>query len=152
MFSLLRTGWFCAGGMLAEGRLVAVCLAERCGPTLVDHIEKALSHAGACPALVQSFAAYYRKDCLWCNREDDARDKGLRMSKLQYLPQELGGKVRIDVGTELDSLTRIPTVKSERLTLPCAPPTGTITTPCAWTMTATAGGATTTAPTWATRP
>ena len=118
MFSLLRTGWFCAGGMLAEGRLVAVCLAERCGPTLVDHIEKALySHAGAYPALVQSFAAYYGKDCLWCNREDDARDKGLRMSKLQYLPQELGGKVRIDVGTELDSLTRIPTVKSERLAL-----------------------------------
>lgn len=118
MFSLLRTGWFCAGGILAEGRLVAVCLAERCGPTLVDHIEKALySHAGAYPALVQSFAAYYGKDCLWCNREDDARDKGLRMSKLQYLPQELGGKVRIDVGTELDSLTRIPAVKSERLTL-----------------------------------
>ena len=118
MFSLLRTGWFCAGGILAEGRLVAVCLAERCGPTLVDHIEKALySHAGAYPALVQSFAAYYGKDCLWCNREDDARDKGLRMSKLQYLPQELGGKVRIDMGTELDSLTRIPTVKSERLTL-----------------------------------
>ena len=118
MFSLLRTGWFCAGGMLAEGRLVAVCLAERCGPTLVDHIEKALySHAGAYPALVQSFAAYYGKGCPWCNREDDARDKGLRMSKLQYLPQELGGKVRIDVGTELDSLARIPTIKSERLSL-----------------------------------
>ena len=118
MFSLLRTGWFCAGGMLAEGRLVAVCLAERCGPTLVDHIEKALySHAGAYPALVQAFAAYYGQDCLWCNREDDARDKGLRTSKLQYLPRELGGKVRIDVGTELDSLPRIPTVKSERLSL-----------------------------------
>ena len=118
MFSLLRTGWFCAGGMLAEGRLVAVCLAERCGPTLVDHIEKALySHAGAYPALVQAFAAHYGQGCLWCNREDDARDKGLRMSKLQYLPQELGGKVRIDVGTELDGLTRIPVIKSERLTL-----------------------------------
>ena len=118
MFSLLRTGWFCAGGMLAEGRLVAVCLAERCGPTLVNHIEKALySHAGAYPALVQAFAAYYGQDCLWCNREDDARDKGLRTSKLQYLPRELGGKVRIDVGTELDSLPRIPTVKSERLSL-----------------------------------
>ena len=118
MFSLLRTGWFCAGGMLAEGRLVAVCLAERCGPTLVDHIEKALySHAGAYPALVLAFAASDGQDCLWCNREDDARDKGLRTSKLQYLPRELGGKVRIDVGTELDSLPRIPTVKSERLSL-----------------------------------
>ena len=29
MFSLLDTGWFCAGGMLAEGRLVAVSLAEK---------------------------------------------------------------------------------------------------------------------------
>ena len=48
MFSLLDTGWFCAGGMLAEGRLVAVSLAEKCGGTLVNHIEKALySHAGA---------------------------------------------------------------------------------------------------------
>ena len=39
MFGLLDTGWFCAGGMLAEGRLVAVCLAEKCGDTLVNHIE-----------------------------------------------------------------------------------------------------------------
>ena len=47
MFSLLGTGWFCAGGVLAEGRLVAVSLAEKCGGTLVNHIEKALySHAG----------------------------------------------------------------------------------------------------------
>ncbi len=118
MFSLLRTGWFCAGGIVAEGRLVAVCLAEKCGPTLVNHIEKALySHAGAYPALVQSFAAYYGGDCPWCNREDDARDKGLRTSKLQYLPAELGGKVRLDIGTELDSLSRIPTIRTERLSL-----------------------------------
>ena len=118
MFSRIGTGWFCAGGMMAEGRLVAVCLAEKCGGTLVNHIEKALySHAGAYPALVQAFADHYGGDCQWCNREDDARDRGLRTSKLQYLPRELGGKVRIDVGTELDSLPRIPTVKSERLSL-----------------------------------
>ena len=118
MFSLLRTGWFCGGGMLAEGRLVAVCLAEKCGGTLVNHIEKALySHAGAYPALVQAFADHYGGDCQWCNREADARDKGLRMSKLQYQPQELGGKVRIDVGTELDALKAVPTLKTERLTL-----------------------------------
>ncbi len=102
MFSRIGTGWFCAGGMMAEGRLVAVCLAEKCGGTLVNHIEKALySHAGAYPALVQAFAAYYGQDCLWCNREDDARDKGLRTSKLQYLPEALAGKVRMEVGTEL---------------------------------------------------
>ena len=118
MFDLLATGWFRAGGMLAEGRLVAVCLAEKCGDTLVNHIEKALySHAGAYPALVQSFAAHYGGDCPWCNREDDARDKGLRTSKLQYLPECLGGKVRIEVTTELDALKAVPTLKTDRLTL-----------------------------------
>ena len=118
MFSLLGTGWFCAGGVLAEGRLVAVSLAEKCGGTLVNHIEKALySHAGAYPAIVQAFAAHYGADCLWINREDDARDKGLRTSKLQYLPAALGGKVRLEVGTELDMLRRVPTLKTERLTL-----------------------------------
>ena len=118
MFGLLDTGWFCAGGMLAEGRLVAVCLAEKCGDTLVNHIEKALySHAGAYPAIVQAFAARYGGGCAWVNREDDARDKGLRTSKLQYLPAALGGKVRLEVGTELDMLRRVPTLKTERLTL-----------------------------------
>ena len=106
MFSRIGTGWFCAGGMMAEGRLVAVCLAEKCGGTLVNHIEKALySHAGAYPALVQAFADHYGGDCQWCNREDDARDKGLRTSKLQYLPEALAGKVRMEVGTELDALS-----------------------------------------------
>ena len=118
MFSLLDTGWFCAGGMLAEGRLVAVSLAEKCGGTLVNHIEKALySHAGAYPAIVQAFAACYGGGCDWINREDDARDKGLRTSKLQYLPAALGGKVRLQVGTELDILKRGPSLKTERLTL-----------------------------------
>ena len=118
MFSLLDTGWFCAGGMLAEGRLVAVSLAEKCGGTLVNHIEKALySHAGAYPAIVQAFAACYGDGCDWINREDDARDKGLRTSKLQYLPAALGGKVRLQVGTELDILKRVPSLKTERLAL-----------------------------------
>ena len=118
MFSRIGTGWFCAGGMMAEGRLVAVCLAEKCGGTLVNHIEKALySHAGAYPALVQAFADHYGGDCQWCNREDDARDKGLRTSKLQYLPEALAGKVRMEVGTELDALKAVPALKTERLTL-----------------------------------
>ena len=118
LFALLDTGWFCAGGMLAEGRLVAVSLAERCGDTLVNHIEKALySHAGPYPAIVQAFAAHFGEGCTWVNREDDARDKGLRTSKLQYLPSALGGKVRLQVGTELDVLRRIPTLKTDRLTL-----------------------------------
>ena len=118
MFDLLDTGWFCAGGMLAEGRLVAVSLAEKCGGTLVNHIEKArYSHAGAYPAIVQACAAHYGADCPWVNREDDARDKGLRTSKLQYLPDHLGGKVRIEAGTELDVLKAVPAIKTDRLSL-----------------------------------
>ena len=111
-------GLFRAGGILWEGRLLAVALAEKCGETLVCHIEKALySHAGVYPAMVQQFAAYYGGDCRWINREDDGRDRGLRTSKLQYLPAELGSKMRFEVGCELDALRHIPELTTERLTL-----------------------------------
>ena len=118
MFGMLNTGVFCAGGLLADGKLVAVSLGEKCGNTLITHIEKALySHVGAYPAMVQTFAAYYGTDRCYVNREDDARDKGLRTSKLQYLPCELGSKYSFRVGSELDTLEKVPTLHTERLTL-----------------------------------
>lgn len=118
MFDLLHTGAFFAGGLLTEGRLAAISLGEKCGDTLITHIEKALySHAGAYPAMVQSFAAYYGSDCNYANREDDARDKGLRTSKLQYQPCELGSKYSFHLGNELDSLDSVPRLSTERLTL-----------------------------------
>jgi len=118
MFALLDRDAFAAGGLLWEGRLLAVSLAEKCGETLVTHIEKALyDHAGAYPTMVQAFAEHYGGDCRWINREDDARDKGLRTSKLQYLPAELGSKYHMAVGSELDTLQEIPTLHTERLTL-----------------------------------
>ncbi|MBR5216740.1 MAG: DUF2156 domain-containing protein, partial [Oscillospiraceae bacterium] len=105
MFRMLDTGWFCAGGLMSEGRLVALSLGEICGETLQVHIEKALySHAGAYPAMVQAFAAHFGAGTKWINREDDAGDPGLRTSKLQYLPAELAGKTRMDVGCEADLL------------------------------------------------
>lgn len=117
-FALLGNGWYRAGGLLAEGRLVAISLAEKCGDTLVNHVEKALySQAGAYPAMVQAFAAHYGGDCAWINREDDARDKGLRTSKLQYLPAELGSKFSFIVSCEVASLYEIPKLSTERLTL-----------------------------------
>ena len=118
LFTYLGTGMFRAGGILWEGRLLAIALAEKCGETLVCHIEKALySHAGVYPAMVQKFADCYGGDCRWINREDDGRDRGLRTSKLQYLPAELGGKLRFEVGCELDALRHIPELTTERLTL-----------------------------------
>lgn len=37
----------------------------------------------------------------WINREDDAADKGLRTSKLQYGPARLAPKYRFDPQNEL---------------------------------------------------
>ena len=118
IFELLDTGWFCIGGLETDGRLIAVCLAERCGNTLVIHAEKALySCPGAYPTLVQAFAGHFGDGCEWINREDDARDKGLRTSKLQYLPAELGSKMHFAVGSELDDWDAIPRLETERLVL-----------------------------------
>ena len=121
LFALLDTGCFCAGGLLVEGRLAALTLGEICGETLIVHIEKALySYAGAYPAMVQAFVTAMTElypALRWVNREDDAGDKGLRTSKLQYLPAELGSKLSFEVESELDRLERQPAVRSERLTM-----------------------------------
>lgn len=118
MFTLLDRGWFCAGGILLDGRLIALSLGEICGETLHVHIEKGLySYAGVYPTLVQAFARRFAGDVKWINREDDAHDRGLRISKLQYLPTELAGKMRFEMVCELDDLKAIPTLTTERLTL-----------------------------------
>ena len=115
---LLPEGWLLGGGLLVDDRLVAMSLAENCGGTLIIHVEKALySHQGAYPTLVQAFAAHFGGDCVYINREDDAGDRGLRTSKLQYLPVRLAGKLRFEVQCEADRLREIPTVTPPRLTL-----------------------------------
>ena len=121
LFALLDSGCFCAGGLTVDGRLVALSLGEICGKTLVLHIEKALySYTGVYPAMVQSFVTETMErypEIQWVNREDDAGDKGLRTSKLQYLPAELGSKPCFVVESELDRLQQQPSIKTERLTL-----------------------------------
>ncbi len=119
MLRLAGKPYFCAGGMELDGRLISICLSERCGETLIDHIEKALyGYEGVYPATVQAFAQHFAVDGVhWINREDDAGDRGLRTSKMQYLPTELGEKLCFDVENELRSLDTIPTLCSERLTL-----------------------------------
>ena len=44
-------------------------------------------------------------------------DKGLRTSKLQYLPAFLGAKIRVLARNELGALETVPMLKTERLTL-----------------------------------
>ena len=118
MLTLLETPWFVAGGLFDGDKLIGLSLAERCGDTLLIHIEKALySYTGIYPTLVQAFARHFGGDVRWLNREDDAGDRGLRTSKLQYGPAKLGSKARFEIKNELHALTEIPTLETPRLTL-----------------------------------
>lgn len=110
--------WVLAGALELEGKFIAISLGEICGDTLICHIEKALpDYEGVYPAMVQSFAAYYGQGCAWVNREDDSADRGLRTSKTQYLPADMGRKYFVSVASDIRSLEKIPTLRSERLTM-----------------------------------
>lgn len=108
-----------AGGIELDGKLLSVSMAERCGDTLHIQIEKALySYEGVYPATVQGFVQHFAGENVhWINREDDCNDKGLRTSKLQYLPAELLKKYCFDVENELYDLSCVPTLRTQRLTL-----------------------------------
>jgi len=110
--------WVLAGALELEGRFIAISLGEICGDTLFCHIEKALpDYEGVYPTMVQSFAAHFSPGCTYINREDDGADKGLRTSKLQYLPCEMGKKYSVEVCSELCALEAVPSLRSSRLTL-----------------------------------
>ena len=119
MLKMTGKPYFFTGGMFDGEKLIALSLAEKCGDTLIIHIEKALySYTGVYPALVQAFADAFGDGCQWINREDDAADKGLRTSKLQYGPARLAPKYRFDPQNELlNHVQAIPELKTERLTL-----------------------------------
>ena len=94
--------WVKAGAIELNGELIAISLGEVCGDTLVCHIEKALpGYEGVYPAMVQAFAAHFSPSLRMINREDDAGERGLRTSKLQYLPAAMGEKMRISARNEL---------------------------------------------------
>ena len=107
------------GGMEHEGRFLSVAMGERCGETISIHIERALADVpGVYPATAQAFARTFAVNGVrWLNREDDADDKGLRTSKLQYRPAFLAEKYCFEVENELYALREIPTIRTERLTL-----------------------------------
>ena len=120
--TLLRMGngdLFRAGCMEVDGEIIGVALGERCGDTLVEHIEKALSaeYEGIYPALLCEFVNAFGKDCTYVNREDDAGERGLRISKLQYQPTDIAQKFDLDIENILYTVPAIPTLRTERLTL-----------------------------------
>ncbi len=118
MFSYLGKPWFCMGGLEVDGRLISVCLGEVCGETMIVHIEKALyGYEGVYPTTVSEFAKHFGGGVRFFNREDDAGDKGLRTSKLQYLPARLACKLSVRTQNELQTLAELPVLTTERLTL-----------------------------------
>lgn len=119
MLRLVGKSWFCAGGMFDGEKLIALSLAEKCGSTLIIHIEKALySYEGVYPTLVQEFAQAFGEDVKFLNREDDAADRGLRTSKTQYGPAFLAPKYCFELRNELQfHVNAVPKLSTERLTL-----------------------------------
>lgn len=119
MLKMLNKSYFLGGGIFDGEKLIALSMAEQCGDTLIIHIEKALySYTGVYPALVQEFASAFGGSCRWINREDDAGDRGLRTSKLQYGPVKQGRKFTFEAQNELQrNLREIPELRTERLTL-----------------------------------
>lgn len=122
LLSELSKDWCRCGGIYSPslGKLLSFTLTEKCGKTLIIHIEKGLyEYNGIYPTTVSECAKKFGSDCEIINREEDANDKGLRTSKLQYLPKEIGSKFAIEVETELsvnvDEI--IPTINTQRLTL-----------------------------------
>lgn len=119
MMKLSGRRWFCAGGLFDKDRLIALGLGEKCGDTMIMHIEKALySYEGVYPYFVKVFASHFGTDVEFVNREDDAADRGLRTSKLQYHPAYLAQKyVFKPMNDLLEHVHVIPTLKTERLVL-----------------------------------
>ena len=119
MLKMTGKPYFLTGGMFDGEKLIALSLAEQCGDTLIIHIEKALySYTGVYPALVQAFADAFGDGCQWIDREDDAADKGLRTSKLQYGPAKLAPKYHFAPKNELlHHVSPIPELRTARLTL-----------------------------------
>ncbi|MBQ8496585.1 MAG: GNAT family N-acetyltransferase [Clostridia bacterium] len=118
MLKYVGSPFFRCGGFELDGEIISFCLAEKCGDTLIDHIEKALpDYEGIYPAMVQEFAKTFTDDVLYINREDDAGDRGLRTSKTQYHPTEILEKIQIRLKNELYYIEKIPKLRSLRLTM-----------------------------------
>lgn len=119
VFRMIKKPYLHAGGIFEGDRLCALALGERCGETLIIHIEKALySYEGIYPTLVQEFALAFAGTAKYINREDDASNRGLRTSKLQYNPIKLAPKYYFEPQNELlCNVKEVPTLKTQRLTL-----------------------------------
>ena len=88
------------GGFIRTGdKIVAFSIGEILGDVLFVHIEKAdTSYRGAYQIINNEFAKHYTTEQIeFINREDDAGDAGLRISKQSYHPVEMIDKYIVEV-------------------------------------------------------
>lgn len=116
MISLFpRTDWKC-GYLKVDGKIVAFEIGEISGDTLFEHIEKADKKVeGAYTMIVQQFIKCFIGKAVYVNREDDAGDMGLRISKLRYRPCAILEKNFISVKSDVDIIKDFPVFSSLRL-------------------------------------
>ena len=81
-----------------DGKIIAFSMGERVNHTLFAHIEKAdKNFRGSYPMIMNEFARRFGSDMKYINREENAGDKGLEKSKLQYHPCTILNKHYIKV-------------------------------------------------------
>lgn len=107
------------GALKVDGKIVALAIGESCGDQLIIHVEKAnTDYEGVYPTIAQEFAkCFVTPQIRYINREDDAGDKGLRKSKLQYNPICLIDKYDLFPKRVIDRIVTTPNIKTKRLTL-----------------------------------
>lgn len=81
-----------------DGKICAFSMGEIVNNTLFSHIEKAdKSMRGSYPMIMNEFAKRFGSEMKYINREENAGDKGLESSKLQYHPCTILNKHYIKV-------------------------------------------------------
>ena len=91
LFDIYKDFDMYAACLEVEGEIAAVSIGEVIGDMLILHVEKALTrYEGIYPTMYNGFVNLIAKalcrELKYINREDDAGDEGLRISKLQYHP------------------------------------------------------------------
>lgn len=106
------------GAIRVEGKIAALAMGEVCGETLIIGVEKGLGYEGVYQTLAQEFArAFAGEGVKYINREDDAGDRGLRKSKLQYNPIARLDNYHLTPLRPIDSMSAFPHITTERLNI-----------------------------------
>lgn len=111
-----------AACMEIDEEIVACSVGEVIGDMLIIHVEKALTkYHGAYPTMYQGFvrlmAEHLGKDLQIINREDDAGDPGLRMSKQQYQPIGRIHKFLVHVGSPMAKIKEFPVILTDEIAI-----------------------------------